>query len=967
MSTLWPIPGFRSAARQTLLALSIVVIGLIVTLAPSAAPTAQRDKPLWAHLAGDVSPDPAVRYGILPNGMRYALMNNKLPPGAVSVRLIVGLGSLNESDAELGLSHFIEHMAFNGSKNVPEGEVVKSLERLGLSLGSEMNASTSQTDTVYSLDLPNNSQALIDQSLLLLREVVGELTFDSEAVERERRIVLAEYRRGATFEQRRRDQQLEFLLPGALAIARMPIGNPRTLETVGREALVSLYRRYYRPQRAILLIVGDIDVAVLASKIIGRFGDWSGQGEAGKDPDLSYAPRQRQPDASTFTQAEGGDSITVYSPAPFDELNDTVANRREGGLLALARGAMLRRFARLADSENPPFRSASMSYFGLLETVDVATATAAVRPGGWKNGLQALEREWRRALLYGFTESEIAEQVAVLRASKQAAAQGEISRTTEELVAQLLVAVRSDQVFSPPSSDLARFESWVSEATPELVQVVFRNRMKVDRPLFFLSTSIPQPNVETQIPAAWTESSGIAVAPLLAGNPVAEFAYTDFGPVGHVVRDQRLATIDTRIVTFANGVRLNMKKTAFQKNSVLVSLRVGEGALGLEQAPLGLVSLMGAYTAGGLEKHSVDELRSILSGRTVQGQFSISPDAFGGTYSNTPDDLQLQLQLAAAFMMHAGYRPEAERRWRENIVLSWPRLDANAQSVFASRGSRMLLSGDRRFGSDPDDGVIYRSFTELKDYIGPMLADGAVEIAIVGDIDEDDAIAAIAETFGALPGRKPNFLLHRSDRPVSFRAPGDPIVLGHTGEHDQAQVSLYWHVDIDPEVDPQAVRVLSVLASVMRLKITATVREELGVSYAPSASSTVSSTYPGLAYVVAGSEVKPEDADKVSLDFRAIAAQLRAGEISGDEFKRALAPSLEQLHLHASSNSYWLAVISEAQSRPDSVDRSKLSVVEAGLRAVTISDLVTAANRWLGDDKFVRATAMPIRHGPLNE
>ena len=219
-------------------------------------------------------------------------------------------------------------MAFNGSKNVPEGEVVKSLERLGLSLGSEMNASTSQTDTVYSLDLPNNSQALIDQSLLLLREVVGELTFDSEAVERERRIVLAEYRRGATFEQRRRDQQLEFLLPGALAIARMPIGNPRTLETVGREALVSLYRRYYRPQRAILLIVGDIDVAVLASKIIGRFGDWSGQGEAGKDPDLSYAPRQRQPDASTFTQAEGGDSITVYSPAPFDELNDTVANRR---------------------------------------------------------------------------------------------------------------------------------------------------------------------------------------------------------------------------------------------------------------------------------------------------------------------------------------------------------------------------------------------------------------------------------------------------------------------------------------------------------------------------------------------------------------------------------------------------------------------------------------------------------------
>jgi zinc protease len=343
----------------------------------------------------------------------------------------------------------------------------------------------------------------------------------------------------------------------------------------------------------------------------------------------------------------------------------------------------------------------------------------------------------------------------------------------------------------------------------------------------------------------------------------------------------------------------------------------------------------------------------------VQGGFAVLPDAFGGTYSTTPGDLELQLQLAAAFLTHPGYRPEAERRWREGIVLSWPRLDANPQNAFASRGSRLLASGDKRFGSDPDDGAIYRSFTELKAYLEPLLKAGAIEIAIVGDIDERLAIAAVARTFGALPTRGPEAARQQSARPVKFRNQREPIILPHGGESNQALVGLYWHVDIDPDADPQAVRVLNVLASVMRLKIIAKVREELGAGYSPSASSSVSGTYPGLAYVVAQSEVKPEDIDRAAAAMRAIAADLRAGEISDDEFNRAIAPSLEQLPLHASSNGYWLALISQAQGRPDRMERSKLSAVEDSLKAITREDLTAAANRWLGEVAVQEVRVVP--------
>jgi zinc protease len=296
-------------------------------------------------------------------------------------------------------------------------------------------------------------------------------------------------------------------------------------------------------------------------------------------------------------------------------------------------------------------------------------------------------------------------------------------------------------------------------------------------------------------------------------------------------------------------------------------------------------------------------------------------------------------------------------------VLSWPRLDADVQSAFSSKASRLLASGDRRFGSNPDDGAIYRSFTELKSYLTPLLEDSAIEIAIVGDVDEEPAIAAVAKTFGALPMRRAAPSFFKSARPVRFRAAGDPIRVTHTGDVDQAQVSLLWHVDIDPDANPRAARVLSVLASVMRLKILATVREELGASYAPAASSVVSGAYPGLAYVVAGSEVKPEDADRVIEALRSAAAELRDGRISEDEFSRALSPSLEQLPLHASSNGYWLSLISQAQSLPEKMERSKLAAVEASIKAITIADLVAAANRWLRDADGLEVWVTPSERG----
>jgi zinc protease len=937
-----------------------LVAGMLAALAVIAAPAhAQVEKPAWAHEASDIAPDPAVKFGVLPNGMRYALRHNALPKEAVSIRVSVAFGSIYETEDEKGLAHFIEHMAFNGSTHVPEGEMVKVLERLGLSFGADTNASTGQDFTTYMLDLPSASDALVDESLFLLREAMSELLFNAEAIDRERGVVLAEWRRGDNFQRRRQEQQLAFLLPGALAAERMPIGEASVLETATREQLVSLYRRYYRPERATIIVVGDFDVAAMEQKITTKFGDWAGVGEAGKEPERAYTPKQRAPEASVFVHEDGGDSIAAYVLSPWRKEIDTGAQRREDNLLMFATGAINRRLAPMINAEDPPFRGASIAPGELLKSTDLAQATASFAPGKWKPALQAVEKEWRRALLFGFTQTEIDAQIAALRTSQQNQAERQDTRTTAALMNALLSSVQNETVFATPASGLARFETWAGDVTPEMVHEIFVRRMGMDTPLFFMGTTVDETDLAQKIVAAWSESAAVKVEPPVARSKV-PFAYTDFGKPGKVVKDTRIADLDVRLVTFENNVRLNIKKTDFQRNTVLVSLRVGNGVLDLPANPRGLSRLMnGAYVAGGLEKHSMDELRAILQGRQVALNFVATDTAFAGSYGSTPADLELQLQLAAAYLTHPGYRPEAERNWRQAQVLSWPRYDANAGAVWNNYVVRALAGGDKRFGSDPDDGDAFRSFVELKHYLTPALTRGAIEIAVVGDINEDEVIRLVAKTFGALPRRDEAPTKRRYDDPARFRAERTPLVFSHAGEASQALANVLWPVGIDPDADPQAVRVLSVMAQIMRLKVIEELREHLGATYSPSTGATVSSVHPGFGYVIAGAEVKPADVDRVLAAIKTIAAEMRAGEISDDEFSRAVTPWLERLPQNETSNGYWLGLTSIAQTRPELLERSRRSAIEASIRAVTKDDVIAAAKRWLTPEAAQEARVIP--------
>ncbi|MGC1269244.1 MAG: insulinase family protein, partial [Croceibacterium sp.] len=180
--------------------------------------------PEWPFATSDLPADPDWRFGTLANGMRYLIRHNGTPAGQASVQFWVDAGSISEQDDELGYAHFIEHMAFNGSTRVPEGDMVKLLEREGLAFGADTNASTSFGTTLYKLDLPRNSPALLDTALMLMRETASELTFSPAAVEREKGVVLSERRVRDTYALKNTVDQLQFEYPDARFTRRLPIG-----------------------------------------------------------------------------------------------------------------------------------------------------------------------------------------------------------------------------------------------------------------------------------------------------------------------------------------------------------------------------------------------------------------------------------------------------------------------------------------------------------------------------------------------------------------------------------------------------------------------------------------------------------------------------------------------------------------------------------------------------------------------
>lgn len=941
--------------RQLLLSALILTAALPAQGQSAQAPTAEiQPQHEWPFEGSDLPPDPAYRFGRLDNGMRYVIRPNGTPRGTAMVQFWVDAGSIAETDEELGYAHFVEHMAFNGSTRVPEGEMIRLLEREGLAFGADTNASTNYDVTLYKLDLPRNTPDLLDTALMIMRETASELSFNPDAVEREKGVVLSEKRVRDTYELRNYLDSAEFFYPGARFVERLPIGTVEALQGATAERLRAFYQRIYRPENTALIVVGDFDADLVEAEIRKHFASWQ---PAPVVPAIEAGPIPVEHHGQTDVYVDPAldEQVTVSRHGPWLDHTDTVAFRQKNVRRQLGYGIVNRRFQRIARQEDPPFRGAALGTSELFEIARSTNLVVLPGDGEWQRALAAAQAEYRRALEFGFTEAEVAEQVANLRTALENNAAGAETRSNASFITGAITLLDEGQVPTTPESALQRFLDHLPEITPASVLEALRDELvALDDPLIRFEGRTAPEGGAAALRAAW--EAGMAET-LVAGESGAltDWGYTDFGTPGTIVSDETEPLLGVRKLVFANGLRLNLKPTDLERDRIRVELNIDGGQLlNTREDPLA-TAMDDALPVGGLGKHPIDELQTILAGNSVGFRFGADAETFVMGSQTTPRDLELQLQLLAAAVTDPGFRPEGEAQYRRSIENFFASRDATAENALGNAAGGILSDDDPRFTLQPKQAYLDLTFAELRRDIGDRLDHGALELALVGDFDEAAAIDLVARTLGALPAREPGFRDYADNRTRAFAADRSRRTIYHDGAANQAIVRFSWPTRDDSDFDDELT--LELLERVMRLELLDKLREELGQTYSPGVTASQSDVYPGWGVFTISAPIDVGHVDAAREAMLETVASLIAAPVDADELLRARQPMLEAYDNALKTNAGWMNLAERAQRKPERIGRFVSG--KERLAALTPADVQAMAARYLKPDERLEIVVLP--------
>ena len=926
---------------------AVLLLGLLSGGLASAA-----DAPTWPQAKSDIAADPAVRFGALPNGMRYAILKNATPTGEVSIRLRIGAGSLEESDSQQGLAHFLEHMAFRGSTHVPDGDVFQILQRLGLRAGADANASTGQTETIYQWDLPKSDQETLDTAFMLARDIASELSLKPDALEAERGPVLSEERLRDGPGRHAFEAQSRFLLKGQLAPERSPIGKVDIIRTAPVALVADYYHAFYRPERAALIVVGDIDPDAIEARIKTRFSDWNPQGAGRADPDLG-TPARRGEEAMVFTEAGAPQSVSVSWVGPYDGTPDTSARRKTNRIERVGLAILNQRLAQAAQNPDAPFLAAGAGRGNVSRSARIASLRVSYAADKWQRALEEADKIRRQVLAQGVTQEEVDRLIASSLAGAEASVAGAATRNSRGLAGGLVGALDRDAVFESPATDLALVEADLKGLTADAVTAALRGAFAGNGPLLFLSSPTAVEGGETMLASVFHRAESAPIEN--AAPPVTvSWPYTNFGTPGQVVESRHVDDLDAQFIRFSNGVRLTVKPTKFRADQILVSVSVAGGELALPRDRS--IINTGAYLSGGLEAMSFLDVRRALAGKIASIGFGVDDDAFALSGSTRPADLDTELQMLAAYITAPGWRPEPFQQGLRSLADNIAKLDTQPMALFGAKFSELLHSGDARWTYPTMADVEKARLDQVKAVIAPALASGPIEVTMVGDVSVEEATKAMAATFGALPSRSGAPLPPPRAGELKFPAPTpEPIVVRHAGRADQGVAAIAWQTtDVFADSESAARRLVT---DILQLRLVEKLRVQDGATYSPSATASASRLFPGYGYIAAYAEIPPDKAQLFYDTVKEVTADLRAHEVGADEFERARKPELDSLEKSMENNGYWLSALAGAQG-----DERRLKLIrdaEPGLKKVTPADVQRVAREYLTDERAWKLVVAP--------
>lgn len=905
--------------------------------------------------------DPQLVTGQLENGFSYIIRPTHEPKGRGSVRLYVHTGSMDESADISGVSHFLEHMVFNGSRTFKRGELIPTMQRLGLGFGGDANAYTSLLQTVYMLDLPNLKEETVHFALTIMRDFVDGATLEDDAIDHERGIVVSELKARDSESYRAAVAMLGQVTQGTSVARLMPIGTEEVIQNISYDAVRQYYRQHYVPERMVLILTGDFDPKE-AEMWVHRYFDGLEKRDNPVRPWVGEQPDTAASELVFPNKEQAFVSVTASVVSPSELKPDTVQQRLEDLPLELANAMLNLRLDRISQQADSPFLKASVDDETTFDVADVFSLSVSAAPDKWQEALACAEQELRRAIQFGFSEQELQEVIASYTATLNRARESWDTVTADAMASGIVSALSNHAAITDPQEDLRVFEAGVKQvlSRPEACVEALAKAYDASRVKLFMSGSVPDGVTAESLRQAYTAASLAEVKP-----PVQEeakpFAYEHIGEPGSIVQQDVIEAIGVTVLTLSNGIKVNLKPLDFNKGTMSVTAAVDGGSLRMPPKPGLAMVTDSVVNLGGLEAHSRDELNRLMLGRNVSLNFSSGETRFLFSGGTTEEDLEWQCKLIVAGILHPGFKEDALALMRRNIPNLYRRLSTTPKGAYAMQAPRALYGNDPRF-TIPEQGEMEAvTLQDIKDALLPALQQGAMEVSLVGDFDVQKVLPILERTFGAMPSRQADFVpLTDDQRRLSFQPWGQRKFFRYPTALDKTIVS-----QVRPAgngMDKRRNRRLQLLTSIVSKRLFDGIRAAMGESYSPSVQLGLNPEFPDAAIITTVSAGVKRNREKVNAAMDSILAGIGQGDITEDDFECAIRPMLSQAEKSLRTSAFWNANMADLQS-----NKERLGLIRdmmEDLNSITFEEIRDLGKEVFGKDNANYFFTVPEDYQP---
>jgi len=902
--------------------------------------------------------DPNVKIGRLSNGLTYYIRHNSLPEKRVELRLVVNAGSVLEDDDQQGLAHFMEHMNFNGTKRFPKNELVSYLQSIGVEFGADLNAYTSFDETVYILPVPTDKPGLVDKGLQILEDWAHNALLDPAEIEKERGVVIEEWRLSRGGDERMMKQTLPVQYRGSKYAQRLPIGTKEILEHFSPAALKRFYTDWYRPDLQAVVVVGDIDVNDIEQKIKQTFGNIP----------APAAPRKREvfqvPDHIETLSVVAKDKETAFpsievlfkkEPQPETTIGDycRYMNRR------LFTGMMNNRFRELTLKSNPPFVGAG-SYYGnsIARTKDAYQLFANTSDTGMSRSLYAMMEENRRVLLHGFTASEFELQKKQMqsfydRIFNEREKEESYKYVDEYLnnfsmnepmpgieweydfVKQYLSSVKLEEVNSLAKQWVTKDNMVVTLNAPDKANVKIPSTEEVNTVLSSVDVATIEPYKEKILATALMDASKLKA--------------------GKIISSKTDDDLETTTIKLSNGATVILKATNFKNDEIVFrAFSKGGHSLVKDADYFSASNAASIVTQSGVGNFSAIDLGNMLKRKNTSLSPNIALYSEGMNGSTIPKETETLLQLLHLYFTAPRKDKEAFESFKTRQKQLFANLAANPQIYFSAEFQKMMTQNHPRAGGLPksedfDKINLDRSIQIYKERFANA---GDFTFLFVGSFEEETIKPLIEKYIGSLPGTAQKEVF----KDLGIRPPTGKIDKVITkGADPKSVVSLIFTAPVPYNSnDGYALRSLG---EVMDIKLVEQLREEKGSVYGVSSFGAINKIPYSYSNFSITFPCAPENADTLS---KAAVDELRkiikAG-VSPEDIAKVKEQQIRKLETDLKQNQFWMSVLYDAYylcNNPSDILNKQKQV--NGLTSKIIQD---AAKKYINLNSYIRATLKP--------